>query len=184
MNPITIIGAGLAGYTVAREFRKLDKSAQLTIVTADDGGFYSKPMLSNAFAQNKQAAQLVPQTAAQMASQLDARIVTGTKVSEIDTAAAAIGRKRHLARSDRKRVHDLPLLRRPRHDDRIWCGAARGVLASTIDGRTRHGAPIGIVCSGRMRKSQTWKAAAMQATDVRNSFHLPGDPLVNEKSSG
>jgi rubredoxin-NAD+ reductase len=86
MNPITIIGAGLAGYTVAREFRKLDKSAPLLVITADDGGFYSKPMLSNAFAQNKQAEQLVTQTAAQMASQLDARIVTGARVGGIDTA--------------------------------------------------------------------------------------------------
>jgi rubredoxin-NAD+ reductase len=45
MKPIIIIGAGLAGYTVARELRKLDKQIPLTIITADDGGFYSKPML-------------------------------------------------------------------------------------------------------------------------------------------
>lgn len=68
MNPIVVIGTGLAGYTVAREFRKLDKTASLLLVTADDGGFYSKPMLSNAFAQGKEAAQLVTQTAAQMAA--------------------------------------------------------------------------------------------------------------------
>jgi rubredoxin-NAD+ reductase len=90
MNPITIIGAGLAGYTVAREFRKLDKSAPLTVITADDGGFYSKPMLSNAFAQNKQAEQLVTQTAAQMATQLDARIVTGARVGGIDTVRKVV----------------------------------------------------------------------------------------------
>lgn len=68
MQPIIAIGAGLAGYTVASEVRKLDKAVPLTIVTADDGGFYSKPMLSNAFAQNRQAAQLVTQSAAQLAS--------------------------------------------------------------------------------------------------------------------
>lgn len=84
MKSITIIGAGLAGYTVAREFRKLDKMTPLTIITADDGGFYSKPMLSNAFAQNKLPAQLVTQTAAQMAAQLNAHIVTGTRVSGIE----------------------------------------------------------------------------------------------------
>ncbi|OGB22654.1 MAG: Rubredoxin-NAD(+) reductase [Burkholderiales bacterium RIFCSPLOWO2_02_FULL_57_36] len=85
MKPITIIGAGLAGYTVAREFRKLDKSTPLTIITADDGGFYSKPMLSNAFAQNKLPAQLVTQTAAQMAAQLNAQIVAVTQVTSIDS---------------------------------------------------------------------------------------------------
>ncbi len=85
MNPIIIIGTGLAGYTVAREFRKLDKTTPLTIITGDDGGFYSKPMLSNAFAQGKQAAQLITQTAVQMAAQIDATIVTATRVQHLDS---------------------------------------------------------------------------------------------------
>jgi len=85
MKPLIIIGAGLAGYTLAREFRKLDKITPLIVVTADDGGFYSKPMLSNAFAQNKLAAQLVTQTAVQMAEQLDAQVITGTRVNGIDS---------------------------------------------------------------------------------------------------
>jgi rubredoxin-NAD+ reductase len=87
MKPVIIVGAGLAGYTVAREFRRLDKTTPLIIITADDGGFYSKPMLSNAFGQRKQAEQLVTQTADQMAAQLTANIVTGTMVKNIDTAA-------------------------------------------------------------------------------------------------
>lgn len=85
MQPIAIIGSGMAGYTVAREFRKLDKTTPLLIITTDDGGFYSKPMLSNAFAQNKQAAQLVSQTAAQMAEQINANIVQFTTVTQIDS---------------------------------------------------------------------------------------------------
>lgn len=90
MKPIIIVGAGLAGYTLAREFRKLDKSAPLFIITADDGGFYSKPMLSNAIAQRKQAEQLVTQTSAQMAAQLGATIMTGTRVRQIDTAGKRV----------------------------------------------------------------------------------------------
>lgn len=86
MRPIIIIGAGMAGYTAARELRKLDKTVPLTIVTADDGGFYSKPMLSNAYAQNKLPTQLVTQTATQLAAQLDATIMTGTRVERLDTA--------------------------------------------------------------------------------------------------
>jgi NADPH-dependent 2,4-dienoyl-CoA reductase/sulfur reductase-like enzyme len=85
MKPTIIIGAGMAGYTVAREVRKLDKERPLLVITADDGGFYYKPMLSNAFAQGKQAAQLVSQSAAQMAAQLGAHILTGTAVSGVDT---------------------------------------------------------------------------------------------------
>jgi rubredoxin-NAD+ reductase len=86
MSPIIIIGAGMAGYTAARELRKLDKTVPLTIITSDDGGFYSKPMLSNAFAQNKVAAQLVTQTSAQLATTLDATIMTATRVERIDIA--------------------------------------------------------------------------------------------------
>lgn len=87
MQPIIIIGAGLAGYTVARELRKLDKEVPITIVTACSGGFYSKPMLSNALAKNQQAAQLVTQSSAQMAAQLNAQVAACTKVQRIDPAA-------------------------------------------------------------------------------------------------
>lgn len=90
MKPVIIIGTGLAGYTQAREFRKLDKTTPLFILTADDGGFYSKPMLSNAFAQGKRADQLVTQTAVQMAGQLSATIMTGTRVLGVDTRAKTV----------------------------------------------------------------------------------------------
>ncbi|MEN3295913.1 MAG: rubredoxin---NAD+ reductase [Burkholderiales bacterium] len=90
MKQLVIIGAGLAGYTAAREFRKLDKTTPLFIITADDGGFYSKPMLSNAFAQNKSAEQLVSQTAAQMAQQISANIMTGTRVLNIDAVSKTV----------------------------------------------------------------------------------------------
>jgi rubredoxin-NAD+ reductase len=90
MKQLVIIGAGLAGYTAAREFRKLDKTTPLFVITADDGGFYSKPMLSNAFAQNKRAEQLISQTAAQMAQQISAKVMTGTRVLNIDTVSKTV----------------------------------------------------------------------------------------------
>lgn len=90
MKPTIIIGTGMAGYTLAREIRKLDKTKPLLILTADDGGFYSKPMLSNAFAQGKSAAQLITQTAANMAGQLNITILTGTRVNTIDTSARTV----------------------------------------------------------------------------------------------
>ena len=90
MQPIVIIGAGMAAYSLARELRKLDKTSRLTIVTADSGGAYAKPMLSNAFALNKQASQLVSASAGQMATQLDATIVAHSRVHGIDAAAKTI----------------------------------------------------------------------------------------------
>jgi rubredoxin-NAD+ reductase len=90
MKPIIIVGAGMAAYTVARELRKLDKTVPLLIITADNGGFYSKPMLSNAFAQKKHAAQLITQSAVQMGEQLNANIMTGVRVENIDIAARKV----------------------------------------------------------------------------------------------
>ena len=84
MQPIIVIGAGLAGYTFAREFRKQDKTTPLTLITADDGGFYSKPMLSNAFALKQRPEQLVTKTAAQMAEQLNINIVSRSLVMGVN----------------------------------------------------------------------------------------------------
>lgn len=86
MPPLIIIGSGLAGYNLAREFRKLDKLRPVTILTRDDGEFYSKPMLSNALAKQKTPAQLVMTAAADMAKELQADIRTRCEVTHLDTA--------------------------------------------------------------------------------------------------
>lgn len=90
MNPIVILGTGLAGYTVARELRKLDKDLPLHILTADDGCFYSKPMLSNAFHSGKTPDALAMHDTDQMAAQVNARIETGVTVKRIDTDAHTV----------------------------------------------------------------------------------------------
>jgi rubredoxin-NAD+ reductase len=82
--PIIIIGAGMAAYSLAREFRKLDQATPLMLVTGDSGAAYAKPMLSNAFALGKQASQLVSSDAATMADTLRAEVLTHTRVSAID----------------------------------------------------------------------------------------------------
>ncbi len=84
MKPIVIIGTGLAGYTVAREFRKLAPDTPLLLVSADAADFYSKPVLSNAFAQGKSVASLANASAEQMALQLHADILAHTEITAID----------------------------------------------------------------------------------------------------
>ncbi|HWS02302.1 MAG TPA: FAD-dependent oxidoreductase [Gammaproteobacteria bacterium] len=86
MKPIVIIGTGLAGYTVAREFRKLAPDVPLLLVSADAADFYSKPMLSNAFAQGKSVASLANASAEQMALQLHAEILAHTQIIAIDSS--------------------------------------------------------------------------------------------------
>ncbi|OQY54945.1 MAG: FAD-dependent oxidoreductase [Candidatus Parabeggiatoa sp. nov. 2] len=90
MQPITFIGTGLAAYTVAREFRKLDKESPLRFITTDDGHFYSKPMLSNAFAQKKTPETLVTMPVTKMVEQLNAEILTQTQVTQIAPSEHAI----------------------------------------------------------------------------------------------
>ncbi len=85
MSQIVIIGAGFAGYTVAREWRKLKlkQNDDLVIITADSGDFYSKPMLSNALQQNKSPERLINMPKAKMEQQLQANILAQTKVMAI-----------------------------------------------------------------------------------------------------
>jgi len=84
--PVVIIGTGLAGYNLAREFRKLEPQTPLLLITADDGRSYSKPLLSTGFAANKNADNLGMATAGAMAEQLNAEIRTHTRVTRLDPA--------------------------------------------------------------------------------------------------
>ncbi len=84
MKPIIIVGSGLAGYAVAREFRRLDTLTPVTVLTRDDGRFYSKPMLSNALAQGKNADTLAMATPEHMARQFQLRVLTNTRVEALD----------------------------------------------------------------------------------------------------
>lgn len=83
-QPIVIAGSGLAGYTLAREFRKLDRDTPLLILSRDAAGFYSKPMLSNALSGNKTAESLVMKSAERMAAELNATVRARVDIAAID----------------------------------------------------------------------------------------------------
>lgn len=85
MHPIVIIGSGMAGYTVAREFRKLNSEQEVVMLCADDAINYAKPTLSNALVANKAPAQIALGDAQKMAAQLNIRIENQTYVKQIDT---------------------------------------------------------------------------------------------------
>ena len=80
---VLIVGSGMAGVTLARELRKLDASADITLISADRGGFYSKPNISNALAAGKSADQLMMSQRDALAAQLKIRIHSGVEVSAI-----------------------------------------------------------------------------------------------------
>ena len=83
--PVVILGTGLAGYGLAKEFRKHDSDTPLILITSDDGRSYSKPMLSTGYTRNQSADDLAQSDAGNMATQLKASVWTMTKVNEIDT---------------------------------------------------------------------------------------------------
>lgn len=86
----TIIGSGVAAWTLVRELRKADPEAEIRLITADSGDFYSKPMLSNALASGKTAETLVMTPAAKFAEQQKVELVANTTVIALDASAKTI----------------------------------------------------------------------------------------------
>jgi NAD(P)H-nitrite reductase large subunit len=46
---VVIIGSGVAGVTFAEKYRALDADAEITLVTRENDGYYSRPLLSRGF---------------------------------------------------------------------------------------------------------------------------------------
>ncbi|MEM0955641.1 MAG: FAD-dependent oxidoreductase [Pseudomonadota bacterium] len=84
--PVVIIGTGLAGYGLAKEFRKHDQDMPLILITSDDGRAYSKPMLSTGYTKNTTADDLATADAGTMGQTLNASVWTRTRVTGVDTA--------------------------------------------------------------------------------------------------
>jgi len=84
MHPLVIIGTGLAGYQLSKEWRRLNPDKPLVLFTLDDGAFYSKPLLSTALTQKKTAETLRMFSHEVMAKHLNATIHTHTRIQAID----------------------------------------------------------------------------------------------------
>lgn len=84
MHSFLIVGSGLAGYTLLKEIRKRDTVTPVTLLTADDGAFYSKPNLSNALAAGKSVAALASAGVDKMATDFKATILPHTTVTALD----------------------------------------------------------------------------------------------------
>lgn len=82
--PVVIIGSGMAGYTLARELRKLNSELPIVMVCQDSGDSYAKPTLSNAFAQNKLADTIANADAKKMAETLNVTILNFQQVIQIN----------------------------------------------------------------------------------------------------
>lgn len=84
-QPVIIIGSGMAGYTLARELRKLTTGLPIVMVCQDSGDSYAKPTLSNAYAQNKLADSIANASAEKMAETLNLTLLNFHQVTDINT---------------------------------------------------------------------------------------------------
>ena len=82
---IVIIGAGLAGWHVIDAIRAKDKGIPITLITADSGDRYHKPMLTMAISQKKSAADLVRATGIDAAEATNVKLLANTQVTDVDT---------------------------------------------------------------------------------------------------
>lgn len=89
-QPVIIIGSGMAGYTLARELRKLTTSLPIVMVCQDSGDSYAKPTLSNAYAQNKLADSIANASAAKMAETLNLTLLNFHQVTDINATEQVI----------------------------------------------------------------------------------------------
>ena len=88
--PLTIIGSGMAGLGLLRQLRQLDPERPMTLITADSGDDYSKPLLSTGFAKRLPPSRLAARSALEVADELDAVVRTHTRVEAIDPAARTL----------------------------------------------------------------------------------------------
>ncbi|MDL0432959.1 FAD-dependent oxidoreductase [Marinobacter sp. TBZ242] len=84
-GPVVIIGSGHAGYGLAKALRSLNADREIHVFTADDGGRYSKPALSNALAMKKDAHSLLEESALAIERRLEIRVHAFCPVLSIDT---------------------------------------------------------------------------------------------------
>lgn len=61
-----IIGSGIAGITLAEELKKLQPDAQITVLTHETHGYYSRPMLSHGFTRDDVETKIILKSFAEL----------------------------------------------------------------------------------------------------------------------
>ncbi|TBL56203.1 NADH:flavorubredoxin reductase NorW [Hafnia paralvei] len=89
-HPLIIVGSGHAGLQLARNVRRLQASAGLVMICADDGVDYSKPQLSHAFSQQQTAQHLTRKTAEELRQELKMMLLSGQRVEAINPNARTV----------------------------------------------------------------------------------------------
>lgn len=87
---LIIVGTGMAGIGLARALRRQGDSRSITLISADSGDDYSKPLLSTGVAKRLPPDRLAQRDAEDLADELDARVIPHTQVEKIVTTTQAV----------------------------------------------------------------------------------------------
>jgi rubredoxin-NAD+ reductase len=89
MEPVVVIGAGLAGVTVARELRRQRPHLPIVLVTSDDGHVYPKPQLTASLRLRREPDALIRTRAEELRAE-GLTLLTRHFVTRLDPLAQAI----------------------------------------------------------------------------------------------
>lgn len=73
---IIIVGAGLAGWSIAEQIRRLDANCAITLLSACEAHSYHKPELSIAFSRQRQLEQIIQESAQDKAKRLNIQLIS------------------------------------------------------------------------------------------------------------
>jgi rubredoxin-NAD+ reductase len=82
---IVIVGAGVAGWSVAQELRRISATAPILLLSACPGIYYPKPALSTAISSGKSPSDLQESDPSEKAEELNIQIRSNLRVLKIDT---------------------------------------------------------------------------------------------------
>lgn len=112
---IVVIGAGIAGWTAVAEIRELDKETPIIMIAGGAADYYPKPLLSMAYAQQRQLDAIVETTGPAKAAELSVVLREYTKV-------IAINRKRKRLLTTRGSIYyDKLILATGAHQAELRC---------------------------------------------------------------
>ncbi|MCL7743608.1 FAD-dependent oxidoreductase [Guyparkeria hydrothermalis] len=149
-DAVVIVGAGIAGWTVAEELRARDPDRPITLISNDEAAAYTKPGLSMAIGLGRAPAELIEQSGPAKAAELGITLQPNTAVISLNLKG-----KRLLTTRGPVHYGDLVLALGARQRFRAFDGDAVGRitrlnhlaayrrLRDRLDGESRHVTLIG-----------------------------------------
>ncbi|MFZ2168706.1 MAG: FAD-dependent oxidoreductase [Methylococcaceae bacterium] len=80
---IIIIGSGIAGVSFAEKYRSMSTDDEITIITRENDGYYSRPLLSRGFSKNDIEQSIILQTFDKLRAS-DIAVISGAEITAIN----------------------------------------------------------------------------------------------------